>query len=231
MGIRSAIMSKKKKELASFKSELHTISPLPLEVVAERLRDLERKNLPIHLVQLDEDEFGFVMRLRHRGSLSDAQVLGTLWRWNGTFTRIDVDSKIELLGQWLDVAVQLIGVIFAVLLLVPFFWLFSEFVIPYYSYDPAFGLFFTAILIAAATIALLIVRSIAQIDLLADSRYRSLRHIDSMMQAIADKLSENQPADEPLLEFDGSEISLAALLDSEKYKYLRLGEDGEVDTP
>jgi hypothetical protein len=224
-------MSKKKKELASFKSELHTISPLPLEVVAERLRDLERKNLPIHLVQLDEDEFGFVMRLRHRGNLSDAQVLGTLWRWNGTFTRIDVDSKIELLGQWLDVAVQLMGVIFAVLLLVPFFWLFSEFVIPYYSYDPAFGLFFTAILIAAATIALLIVRSIAQIDLLAGSRYRSLRHIDSMMQAIADKLSENQSNDEPLLEFDGSEISLAALLDSEKYKYLRLGEDGEVDTP
>src|SRR5689334_6525387 len=104
MGERSRPMSKKKKELASFKSELHTISPLPLEMVAERLRDLEGKDRLLHIQRLNEDEFGFVIRKQLRGNLSDAQVLGTIWRWNGTFTRIDVDSKIEFLGQWLDVA-------------------------------------------------------------------------------------------------------------------------------
>jgi hypothetical protein len=221
-------MSKKKKELASFKSELHTVSPLPLELVAERLRDLERKDLPVTLQRLGEDEFGFILQKHSRGRLSDARVLGTIWRWNGTYTRIDVDSKVEFIGQWLDVAVQVGGVIFAVLLLIPFLRFFSEFLI-YYSVNPAFGLFLSVILIAAATVALLIIRRIAQIDLFASSRYRALRDIDRMMQAIADKLSENQAEDEPLLEFDGTETSLAALLQSEKYNYLQMGEDGEVE--
>lgn len=224
-------MSKKKKELASFKSELHTISPLPLELVAERLRDLERKDLPINIQQLSDDEFGFIMRLQRRGHLSDARVLGTIWRWNGNFTRVDVDSKIEMLGQWLDVAVQVGGVIFAIVLISPILWFFSEYIVPNFTVDPVFGFFLLAILVSGATVAIFAIRQFAEIDPFARSRYRSLRDIDSMMQAIADKLSENQPMDEPVLEFDGSETSLAALLQNEKYKHLSIGEDGEINTP
>lgn len=221
-------MSKKKKQIESFKSELHVISPLPLEMVAERLRGVETKNRLFHIEQLNEDEFGFVVRRHQRGILSDAQVLGTIWRWNGTFTRVDVDSKVDILGQWIDIATQVGGIIMAMLLLTPFFWFFTE-VLPqlYYAIPIALGLGAVALGLAAAVIWLVV--RFADIDLLQGNRYRALRDIDSMMQALADNLSENLPEHESALEFDGSETSLAALLKSEKYQYMRMGEDGEIE--
>lgn len=223
-------MNKKKKQLESFKSELHVISPLPLEMVAERLRGVEAKNRLFHIEQLSDDEFGFVVRRNQAGFLSEAQVLGTIWRWNGTFTRVDVDSKVDILGQWLDVAMQVVGIIVAMLLLTPFFWFFSE-ILPQALFAPPVAFFLVLIGIGLASVVILTIARMADVDLLSSRRFRALRDVDSMMQAIADNLSENLPLTEPALEFDGSETSLATLLKSEKYQYMQMGEDGEVDTP
>jgi hypothetical protein len=221
-------MGKKKKELANFKSELHTISPLPLEMVAERLQDLQRKDRFFHIERLNEDEFGFVIRKHLRGRLSDATVLGTIWRWNGNFTRVDVDSQVDIVGQWLDVATQFVGLIISMILITPFFWFFSE-VLPQAMYSVPLAIFLSLVALGLASMVILTIVRIFDIDLLKTRRYRALRDVDGMMQAVADKLSEYQPMDEPVLEFDGSETSLAALLQSEKYKHLRMSEDGEVD--
>jgi hypothetical protein len=223
-------MAKKKKELQSFKSELHTISPLPLEMVAERLQDLQRKDRFFHIERLNEDEFGFVIRKHLRGRLSDATVLGTIWRWNGNFTRVDVDSQVDIVGQWLDVATQFFGLIVTMVLITPFFWFFSE-ILPQAMYSVPLAIFLSLVALALASTVILTIVRILDIDLLKTRRYRALRDIDSMMQAVADKLSEYQPIDEPILEFDGSETSLAALLQSEKYKHLRMNEDGEIASP
>jgi hypothetical protein len=221
-------MGKKKKELANFKSELHTISPLPLEMVAERLQDLQRKDRLFHIERLNEDEFGFVIRKHLRGRLSDATVLGTIWRWNGNFTRVDVDSQVDIVGQWLDVATQFVGLIISMILITPFFWFFNE-ILPQAMYSVPLAIFLSLVALGLAALVILTIVRILDIDLLKTRRYRALRDVDGMMQAVADKLSEYQPMDEPVLEFDGSETSLASLLQSEKYKHLRMSEDGEVD--
>ena len=221
-------MGKKKKQLESFKSELHSISPLPLEMVVERLRSLERKDRLLHIEVLSEDEYGFALRSHRRGSLSDAQVLGTVWRWNGTYTRIDVDSSVDIVGQWIDVALQLVGLIVAMLVISPFFWFFGEVLPQLFEYPPvAIGLGAVALGLVAAV--MWVVVRITDIDLLLGNRYRALRDIDAIMQAIADKLSENLPADESVLEFDGSETSLAFLLENEKFRHLSINSDGEIE--
>jgi hypothetical protein len=221
-------MSKKKKQLESFKSELHSISPLPVEMVVERLRTLERKDRLLYIEVLSEDEFGFAIRSHRRGSLSDAQVLGTVWRWNGTYTRIDVDSSVDIMGQWIDVALQIIGLILAMILISPFFWFFGE-IFPQLLFNPPVAIGLAVVALGLVFAVMWIVVRITNVDLLVGNRYRALRDIDSVMQAIADKLSENLPEHEAVLEFDGSETSLAFLLDSDKYQHLRMGEDGEVE--
>lgn len=221
-------MSKKKKQIESFKSELHSISPLPVEMVVERLRTLERKDRLLHIEVLSEDEYGFALRSHRRGSLSDAQVLGTIWRWNGTFTRIDVDSSVDIMGQWIDVAMQVFGLILAMFLISPFFWFFGE-ILPQLFDNPPVAIGLAAVAFGLVAAVVWSIARIADVDLLVGNRYRALRDIDAIMQAIADKLSENLPENEAVLEFDGSETSLAFLLENEKFRHLSINSDGEIE--
>jgi hypothetical protein len=221
-------MSKKKKQEANFKSELHSISPLPIEMVVERLKSLERKDRLLHIEPLSEDEYGFAIRSRRRGSLSDAQVLGTVWRWNGTFTRIDVDSKTDIWGQWIDVFFQVAGLILAMFLISPFFWFFGS-VLPQLFYDPILTFGLGAVALGFAAVVVWAIARLSDVDLLLNNRYRALRDIDAIMQAIADKLSENLPEHEVVLEFDGSETSLSFLLQNEKFRHLSINGDGEIE--
>lgn len=205
-------MSQKKKALPIVSSELHTISPLPIEMVAERIASLHYTGFPTHI----EDDGSFLIRNQNS---EKAMLIGRLMRWNGTFTRVDASVKKQSLSlrDWALFILPLIG--FMIGLLLVFFGIqdaMSMLVVMFFFWPVA--------LIALVLIA-------AGMHIARRGDLKSQKAVDEMMQALADKLCKNLPTEEAALEFDGSELSLELLLSNEKYKAFRMDSDGELHTP
>jgi hypothetical protein len=210
--------NKKKKALTQYKSELHAISPLPLDVIGERLERIGDKQVAVQLQLVDDDTLAFDMQ-HIRAERMNAQVFGTVQRWQGTYSRLDADSTFHVPLLWLNYVftVGLFLVLIAASLGLWFF-LFGGF---YYSFPWEIALP-VSILMAVGGM-----RVMPSIELFRSEQYQALKDVDFMMQEIANALSDSMPDAQPVLEFDGSEDALALLLNTYP-KQVRIGNDGEL---
>jgi hypothetical protein len=214
-------MSKKKKQFSAFKSELHTISPLPLEVIAARLHELEAKEVRVTMAAVDEDHI--ILKISHQGDgfFKKAEITGNLARWEGTYTRLDVNSRAFAYLEWLDQLGSLIRIIGLAVLTFPICG----------SLGTLFGGEGSGILMGIGLsffASMVLIRQLAPLDLAKQQRYQAFKAADKLMQAITDKITEGISDDESLLEFDGSGDALNLLLHQEKFEQFRIGEDGEL---
>lgn len=214
-------MSKKKKQLASFKSELHTISPIPLEIIEARLHELESEIVDVETSYLDQDHIK--LTITHQGSsfFKKAEITGRLTRWEGTHTRLDANSRSFAHLEWVDQFASLIRIIGIAVLLFPICGSISMFTL-------GEGLGFMIAMFFSFLGSMAIIRQLKPLDLAKKQRYQSLKAADKLMQGIADTMTEGLADDMSMLEFDGSEDSLSLLLQQEKFKHFRVGEDGEL---
>jgi hypothetical protein len=86
-------MAKKLKGHANPLAELHFIANMPLEQAVMLIRDLADNTYTITLTEMDADNFKFQIddtRTHSRAS----KISGTLQRWQGTETRVDVIGEI-----------------------------------------------------------------------------------------------------------------------------------------
>ena len=214
-------MSKKKKQLAEFKSELHTISPLPLETVEARLYELESDTVQVDMVYIDQDHIALKITDQESLFFKKAEITGSIARWEGTHTRLDVNSRSFAYLEWFDQIGGWIRIVGIAILLFPFCATFSSFTL-------GDGLAVLMGIILSFLASILVIRQLAPLDMARQQRYRSLKAVDKLMQGIADTMTEGVSDASPLLEFDGSEDSLSLLLQQEKFKHFRVGEDGEL---
>jgi hypothetical protein len=214
-------MSKKKKQLANFKSELHTISALPLEKVAACLRTLESETTTVSITTIDLDHLTLRIKYQDENVSEDAEVFGNLSRWEGTYTRVDVDSRSSTYLEWIDQLLSAIRIIGLVIILYPMYGIFA-YALSADSMANLLGL------MGAVAASIVLARFFPPIDLSKKQRYQTYKAVDRIMQNIADKLTEDMPEIAPILEFDGSEDSLTQLLQQEKFKHFHVGDDGEL---
>lgn len=216
-------MYKKKKQLERFKSELHTITSMPLETVEARLYELddESDEIQVQTQYLDQDHMMFCMIYHNSKNSKIAEIIGKLSRWEGTFTRVDADSRRFTSLESLDLLLNSLRIIGIIILLYPACGIMGQLM---FAENAAnfFGL------VVALMIGFASTRYLAPIDLSRDQRYTAYKVVDSMMQGIADKLTEDRPGAQPGLEFDGSQDSLAHLLRQEKFRHFAVGDDGEL---
>ena len=210
--------SKKKKIFSNYKSELHAVSPLPHEVIGERLQQLGDKRVTVHLQIVDDDTLAFDIH-HQRDNNMNAQVFGTLQRWQGTYSRLDADSSVHVPLFWLN-HVLTVGLFMLLTLMSLALWGFflSGF---YYRFPWEVALPLSLLMATGA------IQVMPSFELFRDEQYQALKDVDFMMQAIADALSDTTPDAQPVLEFDGSEDALALLLNSYPTQ-LRIGNDGEL---
>src|SRR5690349_12094326 len=86
-------MAKKLKGRANPLAELHFIANMPLEQAVTLIRDLADDNYAVMLTEVDANNFKFEIddtRTHSRAS----KINGTLQRWQGTDTRIDVTGDV-----------------------------------------------------------------------------------------------------------------------------------------
>jgi hypothetical protein len=210
--------SKKKKIFSNYKSELHAISPLPHEVISERLQQLGDKRVTIHLQIVDDDTLAFDIH-HQRDTHTNAQVFGTLQRWQGTYSRLDADSGVHIPLFWLN-HVLTFGMFIILTLMSMALWalLLGGF---YYRFPWEFALPLSLLMAGGG------MQVIPSFELFRDEQYQALKDVDYMMQAIADALSDSKTDAQPVLEFDGSEDALALLLNTYPTQ-MRIGSDGEL---
>jgi hypothetical protein len=213
-------MSKKKKQVAEFKSELHTISPLPLEVLEARLYELESETIQVSTAYIDQDHIALKIIDQESQFSKRAEITGSLARWEGTQTRMDVNSRAFAYLEWVDLFGSWIRIIGIAFLLFPICASMSAFTLGQ-------GLGAVMAIILSFIASTVVVRQLAPLDLAKGQRYTSFKAVDKLMQGIADKMTEGIDETAPILEFDGSEDSLSLLLQQEKFKHFRMGEDGE----
>lgn len=218
-------MSSKGKYFSTMESELHCISILPIDVIWQRLEELQNGYFEVSITKISEDDAVFTIQSignKHR------KLAGSLLRWNGTFTRIEANivkkSVFDLSES--DILLKLFGGLASILVVIGliafinaqvyawFLWLFLiaglAVLIP----------FFSPILFLAYKYIMTNSKQMQQSERKSN---------DKMLQAVADKLTEGLNEVDSLLEFDGTESSLANLLKRENYKQFRVSEDGEIE--
>jgi len=216
-------MAKTKKHLSQLQSELHAITPLTLELVAQRLQEIQNKRLQIDFQPLDSDTLLFkVQYYRRRGKVT-ASAMGRLLRWQGTQTRVDIDGETHAPTVWIDWALQ--ALIVSIILL-PFISILTV-IIQIRSFGG---------MVVAMVIGLLvwqIVSRILNIDLFKDQRYAALKDLDKVMQGIADGLTNGAPQMPALLQAHMND-DLSALLQQDYSRFpspfqkRAIGSDGEL---
>jgi hypothetical protein len=208
-------MSEKKKALPQLNSEMHTILPLPIEMVDERLYSLNKDGYSTRIERSSVDLAYFFVQ----SPISDkVKAEGRFLRWNGTFTRVDVQPKSPLMQIRLRYWLPALGLIFAIYQAV-YIW--------NNPVGPGACVAFPMFLFIAGILSIpVLFGSIRAFFGLSSSDFKNRQTIDRMMQAIADTLTKDTDG---ALEFDGSPLTLEMLLSEEKYKHFRLGEDGEIE--
>ncbi|MDQ7026679.1 MAG: hypothetical protein Q9P01_07890 [Anaerolineae bacterium] len=209
--------SKKKKTFTDYQSELHAISPLPLDVLDERLQKMRGKRVTVQIQRIDPDRLAFEIQHR-RDRRINAQVYGTLQRWQGTYSRLDADSQVHVFGQWLNYALM-IGQLIVFTVLSLGFWAFM------FIWSATFPWGFA--LPVSILIAIAMMYKLPQVDLFREEHYCALKDVDYLMQEVADTLTDNMPDAQPMLEFDGSDDALALLLSRHPIQG-HVGNDGEL---
>lgn len=212
---------KKKKQFAEFKSELHTISPLTLEIVEARLFELESEFVQIDSFHLDQDHIAMKMIYQDSGFFKTAEITCSLARWEGTHTRLDVNSRAFAYLEWVDFIASMLRILGFAVLIAPFCIVLGTLLAGEQT-GVLLGI------IASFLGSMLIIQQLAPLDLAKQQRYQAFKVVDKLMQGIADKMTKDLDVARPMLEFDGSDDSLSLLLQQEKFKHFRIGEDGEL---
>lgn len=214
-------MSKKKKQFATLKSELHTISTLPLETVQARLYELESETVSVSIIAIDPDYMS--LKVTHQGQefFKKAEVTGRLLRWEGTYTRMDVNSRTFAHLEWLDQFGDFVQMIGVALLVSPICFSLGMLIA-----NGSLSILIGIVLSFIASRA--IINNLAPINFAKQQRYQAFKAVDKLMQGIADKLVEDVVDSTPMLEFDGSEDALTHLLQQEKFKHFHISDDGEL---
>jgi hypothetical protein len=84
-------------------SEVRFISSLPLDEAVQVMGALASENTPVTLTEINPDTWQFTMHYDEPGTkIRRITVVGTLCRWNGTYTRVDcirLEPKLSVLAQ------------------------------------------------------------------------------------------------------------------------------------
>jgi hypothetical protein len=184
-------MNKAKKASIPARTDVHAISPLPVDFIIDRLTQLNKCGFNVKMLDLDRD--GQIFQLTHPKMRSITT--GTLRRWEGTHTRIDANTTLQLPPHWLEFVAHLMtmGVLFV------------------FIGGCTSLLWYASILSFIASIVLSITFSfILPISKFFERfRKQALKDADKQMQLITLVLTSNLPqGTQPLLEFDGTEQSL-----------------------
>lgn len=204
-------MSKTKQPRRPVRTDLHAISPLPIDFIHQRLDVLRKRGLDMQFVVMNEDEVWFQMKHPKMRSVAT----GTLRRWEGTNTRIDANTALQVPPVWIEWVAQLAVIGFLTL------WfggctVASGFV----SFITCAG----SVMVATAISLLMPISKFFE-----RFRLRALQDAEKQMNIIAHILTHNLPeGSAPLLEFDGSEDTLNRLLTQQRDSRGQFGSDGEA---
>jgi hypothetical protein len=188
-------MNKSKKASIPARTDVHAISPLPVDFIIDRLTQLNKRGFDVKLLDLDRD--GQAFQIKH-GKMRSITT-GTLRRWEGTHTRIDTNTTLQLPPQWLEFMVQLLAIA----------------VLTVFIGGCTSLLWYASLLSGVASIVLSIAFSfiLPISNFFERFRKQALKDADKQMQLITLVLTSNLPqGTQPLLEFDGTEQSLEKML-------------------
>ena len=211
----------KHKTVSTYKSELHAVSQLPMEIFREQLQRIEDKQVHVITRQFDNDVIDFEIKHRRDGHIN-AEIYGTIRRWQGTHSRIDADSRLHIPGVWLNVVVTL-GLWLLICATIFGFWMSFAAISP--NMGRGLGI------IVSVAISGFIINYLPDIDYFRDKTHQARKDVDYLMQEIADAI--DKPAttghDLSFVEFDGSDDALTRLL--QQYPdTIHVGDDGEIET-
>lgn len=188
-------MRKNKKSSKPVRTDLHTISPLPVDFIEKRLAQLSKRGMDVQLANLNTD--GRAFKITHPKMRS--VTTGTLRRWEGTHTRIDATTTLQTPPDWIELVAHIVAILFLFI------------VLGGCTLSIGFISFFSFIgSIVLATIFSLLLPISKFFD-----RYRkqALIDADKQLQLITLVLTSNLPqGTQPLIEFDGTEQSLETML-------------------
>jgi hypothetical protein len=187
--------SKKRGDTKPTRTDLHVLSPLPLEFIVTRLSLLSKRGMVVNIHEYDSDDC--VFQIKHPKMRSIAT--GSLRRWEGTHTRVDANTTLQTPPDWLEWVAHFVAIFFF------FIWFGGCSII--------MGLASIFTFVGAMVLAT-VLSLIMPISRFFD-RYRkqALIDADNQMQLLALILTSNLPeATQPLLEFDGTDQSLERML-------------------
>jgi hypothetical protein len=208
-------MTLKTKELPNFKTEIHMISPLPLELIILRIESF--KTFVVSIKSISPDESDFELESVYPKKL---KLKGKLLRWNGAFTRLDANCTSQSAIEGLKFVLP-----FACLMLLIVFLLNGWNSLGALLASPVTFCVIPFMLVPFAIIILpLILGTSFAFSTTGDDESQTA--IAKMLENFVDRLSESS---DEILEFDGSELSLEMLLQEEKYKHFSIADDGEVE--
>ena len=190
-------MSKEKSKSATRpqRTDLHAISPLPIDFIEHRMQQLSKRGLTVSFVNLNKDGRAFQMKHPEMRSFTT----GTLRRWEGTHTRVDATTTLQIPPHWIEWVVHFIVI----------FFLFLVFSGCSVFAGAGYMISFIASLVLATILALLLPIS----QYFDRFRKQAVKDADRQMQLIALILTSNLPdGTAPLVEFDGTDRSLEVML-------------------
>lgn len=173
--------SKAKKHPGKLQSDIHAITPLSLDAVAQRLLSLQTAQIRVGVRRIDEDVIIWQMAHIPAGKArSNAVVRGRIIRWQGTETRVDAEGETVIRTEWLNSLVQLLIVaLVAPILLVASVTLLQQ----------NLALFpFVLFLVSMGYMGW---RMLLNLDIRREARMTALRDLDAMFQHIADVLVQD----------------------------------------
>jgi hypothetical protein len=210
---------KKKKSLQAFKSEIHAIVPMDIEVIHRRLHQIKDKQIEVSTRRTSSETVAFIIQHRS-GSRVNSEISGTLRRWQGTQTRLDADSRSYVPGEWINYVVYIICVLCLT-------WVFTIVMQGFLTLFVGISQWFMSLALSLVGAVALMHYSIT-VDLFREKHYQAAKDIDHLFQELADTLTGALPDELRLLEFDGSEDALARLLKHETQTNIQVGSDGEL---
>jgi hypothetical protein len=187
--------TKKRGNAKPTRTDLHAISPLPVDFIVTRLSLLSKRGMVVDIHDYGDDES--VFQLKHPKMRSVAT--GTLRRWEGTHTRIDANTTLQTPPDWIEWVAHFVVIFFF------FIW--------FGGCSVLLGLASIFTFISALVLAT-ILSLLMPISRFFD-RYRKQAVIDAdrQMQLVALILTSNLPeGTQPLVEFDGTDQSLERML-------------------
>ena len=188
-------MKKSKKRVSPTRTDLHALSPLPMDFIVSRLSLLGKRGMEVAIHDYGSDDSVFQLKHPKMRSITT----GRLRRWEGTHTRIDADSTLQTPPIWVEWVAHLVAIFFL------FIWLGSCVLLIGF---PSFFSFLGVMVLATVLSLLLPISKFFE-------RYQKQALIDAdrQIQLIALILTSNLPdGTQPLVEFDGTDQSLERML-------------------